>query len=133
MTFFSQLKDKFKRGEVLEEDFIDSPQSEYVELKTDEEIESKSKVLVKPFTLDDFEDIKNVVDALRDGNTIALINIRPLKEKEITELKRAIAKLRKTCDALDGEIAGFTEDIVIATSGIAKIHKAKQVEEIKSE
>jgi len=132
MGFFSQLKSKFKK-EGTEEEFIDSPQGEYVELKTDEGNEVATKVLVRPFTLDDFEDIKMVIDTLRDGRTVALINIKPLKEKDINELKRAVAKLRKTCDALEGEIAGFTEDIVIATSSSAKIHKTKQVEPIKAE
>ncbi len=134
MGFFSQVKDKMKRGEVLEDDFIESGgEGEYVELGSDEGLETTSKIIVKPFTLIDFEDIKNVVDALRDGNTIALINIKPLKEKDINELKRAISKLRKTCDALEGEIAGFTEDLVIATSAIAKIQKTKQVEDLKTE
>ena len=134
MGFFSQVKDKMKRGEVLEEDFMESGgEGEYVELGSDEELETSSKVMVKPFTLVDFEDIKGAIDSLREGNTIALINIKPLKEKDINELKRAIAKLRKTCDALEGEIAGFTEDIVIATSAIAKIHKTKQVEDLKTE
>jgi len=134
MGFFSQMKDKMKRGEMLEEDFMESGgEGEYVELGTDEEIETSSKVMVRPFTLVDFEDIKGVIDTLREGNSIALINIHPLKEKDINELKRAIAKLRKTCDALEGEIAGFTEDLVIATSSIAKIHKSKHVEEFKTE
>lgn len=133
MSFFSQLKDKFKKGDSAEDEFMEGPRDEYVELKTDEEISTGSKLLIRPFTLEDFEDIKLVIDALRDGKTIALINIKPLKEKDITELKRAIAKLRKTCDALEGEIAGFTEDLVIATSSSAKIHKTKQIEAIKNE
>jgi len=127
MGLLNQLKDKFKGAEHIEEEFSEKPRDEYVELGTDDEIETKSKAIVRPFTLDDFEDIKHVVDALRDGHTIALINIRPLKEKDITELKRAVAKLRKTCDALSGEIAGFTEDLIIATSSSARIHKTKHV------
>lgn len=131
MGFFSQLKEKIAQGENPEEDFKESPKEEYVELGTDEEIESRSKTIVRPFTLQDFEDIKPVIDALREGNVIALINIRPLKESEITELKRAVAKLRKTCDALDGEIAGFTEDLIIATGHSARIHKSKSVEKLQ--
>lgn len=111
-----------------EEDFNEEPHEEYVELSTDEEIESNSKIIVRPFTLDYFEDIKPIVDAMRTGNTIALINIRPLKEKDISELKRAVEKLRKTCDALEGEIAGFTENLIIATPAKAKIHKVRKVQ-----
>lgn len=129
MGFMSHVKEMMGKNDVIEEEFIEGSQEEYVELGSDEEIATSSKVLIRPFTLDDFEDIKPVIDSLREGNSIALINIAPLKEKEITELKRAIAKLRKTCDALEGEIAGFTEDLIIATSKVAKIHHKKPTSE----
>ena len=41
---------------------------------------------------------KTVLDDLREGYTIALVNIKPLKEKDLIELKRAINKIKKTCD-----------------------------------
>ncbi len=122
----SQLKEKFQKSD-FEEEFTEQPHEEYVELATDDELESSSKVLIRPFTLDYFEDIKPAIDAIRSGNVIALINIKPLKEKDIDELKRAVDKLRKTCDALNGEIAGFTENMIIATSECAKIHKVRKV------
>ncbi len=133
MSIFSDIKEKLNKSENIEEEFTEAPRDEYVELRTDEVIESEGHMLVRPFTLEDFEDIRHVIDALREGHVIAIINIKTLKEKDINELKRAIAKLRKTCDALDGEIAGFTEDIVIATSSSAKIHKTKNIEQLKED
>ena len=99
---------------------------EYVELDTNSPKEEKSsKVLVRPFVMEDFEDIKEVLDVLREGTTIALVNIKPLKEKDLVELKRAISKLRKTCEAIDGDIAGFGEDYVVAVPYFAKIHRSQ--------
>ena len=46
-----------------------------------------------------------------------------MKEKDLVELKRAISKLRKTCEAIDGDIAGFSEDYVVAVPYFAKIHR----------
>lgn len=129
MGIFSQLKDKMSKSQ--DEDFGEEIHEEYVELATDEEIETSTKMIVRPFTLDYFEDIKPVINAMRNGNTIAMINIRPLKERDINELKRAVDKLRKTTDALEGEIAGFTENIVIATPSGAIIHKVKKKMEVK--
>ncbi|GIU69650.1 MAG: hypothetical protein KatS3mg002_0886 [Candidatus Woesearchaeota archaeon] len=83
------------------------------------------KVIVKPFVLEDFTDIKPVLDALREGNTICLINIRPLKEKDLIELKRAINKLKKTCDAIEGDIAGFSDDYIVITPSFAEIYRSK--------
>ncbi len=104
----------------------------YVELDTESE-DVKSKILVRPFTIGDFEDIKPILDTLREGYTIALINIKPLKDKDLVELKRAINKLKKTTDAIEGEIAGFGEDYIIVTPSFAKIYRGKETSEVKEE
>ena len=104
----------------------------YVELDTESE-DVKSKILVRPFTIGDFEDIKPILDSLREGYTIALINIKPLKEKDLVELKRAINKLKKTTDAIEGEIAGFGEDYIIVTPSFAKIYRGKETSDVKEE
>jgi SepF-like predicted cell division protein (DUF552 family) len=90
--------------------------------------EDRSKVTVRPFVMEEFEDIKEILDVLREGSTVVLINIKPLKDKDIVELKRAISKLRKTTEAIDGDIAGFGEDYVVATPQFARIHRQRQVE-----
>ena len=76
--------------------------------------------------------IKPILDALREGNTIALVNIKPLKDKDLVELKRAINKIKKTCDAIDGDIAGFGEDWIAVVPSFAHIHRATaKKEEVK--
>lgn len=125
MSFFKLFKNKFSKfREGDDYDVPEEAQESYVELSSDLN-ENKSKVVVKSFVLDEFGDIKNIIDALRDGYTITLINIKPLKDKDIVELKRAINKLKKTCDAIDGDIAGFGEDWVAAVPSFAMIHRDK--------
>ncbi len=127
--FFLQLKEKFtvpnEEEEQYEEDEIEQT-DEYVTLGAEAE-EKSSKVTVRPFVMEEFEDIKEILDTLREGSTIALVNIKPLKDKDIIELKRAISKLRKTCEAIEGDIAGFGEDYVVAVPYFAKIHRNKSV------
>jgi len=130
--FFSQLKERFK-GYTEGEEESEEGEEGYVELNTEGEEEVKSKIIVRPFVINDFEDIKDILDALRDGYTIALINIKPLKDKDLVELKRAVNKLKKTCDAIEGEIAGFGEDYIVATPSFASIYKSKESTEIKEE
>ena len=128
MDFLSRLKEKFSgpKYEELEQ------QSGYVELENDGEL-SKSKVLVRPFVLDDFDDVKPVLDSLREGYTIALVNIRPLKDKDLVELKRAINKLKKTTDAIEGEIAGFGDDFLVITPSFASIYRSKQMKTVEDQ
>jgi len=128
--FFSNLKDKFSSSRNYDEM---EQQEGYVELDTEGGDEPRSKILVRPFMLEDFEDIKPVLDSLREGHTIALVNIRPLKDRDIVELKRAINKLKKTTDALNGEIAGFGDDYVVVTPQFAQIYKSKQTKQIQTD
>lgn len=110
----------------------DDLESEQGYLELDTATESKNKILIRPFLIEDFEDIKGVLDVLREGHTIALINIRPLKDRDDrAELVRAINKIKKTIDALQGEIAGFGEDYLVATPPFATIYRAKQTKEVK--
>ena len=100
-------------------------QKEYVELDTSAS-EGKKRILVKNYTIEDFSDIKGVLDALREGYTIAILNIRPLRETDTVDLQRAINKLKKTAEAINGDIAGLGEDYIIATPEIAKIARDKK-------
>ena len=105
----------------------------YVEVGPEYDEEGKTKITVRPFSIEDFEDIKPILNSLREGYTIALINIRPLKERDLVELKRAISKLKKTTDAIDGDIAGFGEDYIVITPSFASVYRAKGVAEVKQE
>lgn len=121
--FFSRIRKSL--GSDDSSDILGEAEAEgYVELGTEPE-EMKSKIIVRPFILDDFEHIKDILDALREGRTIALINIKPLRDKDIVELKRAINKLKKTCDAIEGDVAGFGEDWIAAVPSFARIHRHK--------
>src|SRR4030042_6129397 len=85
---------------------------EYVEIDLNAGESKDSKVIVKPFVLKVYDDINDILNALREGYTIAVIDIKPLKTKDVIELKRAIAKIKKTAEALEGGIAGFGENMV---------------------
>ncbi len=95
---------------------------EYVELEPTKE-DRQGKVVVRPFVINDFSDIKPILDSLRLGYTIALVNIRPLKDKDLVELKRAINKIKKTCEAINGDIAGFGDDYIVVAPSFAEIYR----------
>ena len=129
MGTFSRFKNKIlgasDRGDSGE--FTD----EYVEIDTRRDIGKKSKIVVKPFIIADFADVKGALDSIREGYTIALINIKPLKDRDIVELKRAVNKLKKTCDAIEGDIAGFGEDWIVVTPSFAHVYRTTETEEVK--
>ncbi|MBI4438816.1 cell division protein SepF [Candidatus Woesearchaeota archaeon] len=129
--FLTNIKDRFSdmfRSEGDESELIEAGDKEYVELDTSGSGE-RSKVVVRPFTIEDFADIKLILETLREGSTIALVNIKPLKDKDIIELKRAINKLKKTSDAIGGDIAGFGDEYVVITPSFARVYRSKPVQQ----
>jgi len=97
---------------------------EYIEIDLNSVEPKENKVVVKPFVLRQFDDLNDILNSLREGYTIAVIDIKSLKSKDVIELKRAIAKIKKTVDAIEGSIAGFGENTIIVTPKFAEIHKS---------
>ena len=95
---------------------------DYLEIDLGRE-EAEQKVFVKLFNLKDYEEVNNILNSLREGYTIAVVDIKTLRQRDPIELKRAISKIKKTSDAMEGHIAGFGENVVIITPSFAKIHK----------
>lgn len=127
---FSKIRGKLSSKSYYDDgDFPEEFEEDYIELETDVK-DKKSKINIRPFIIKDFADIKEPLDCLREGYTIALINIATIKEKDIIELKRVVNKLKKTCEAIDGDIAGFGEDWIVATPSFASVHRAKDLEPV---
>lgn len=110
----------------IKEAFSKKEPTEYIEIEVGKEIK-KSKILVRPFVLKSFDDVTKILNALREGYTIAVIDIAQLRAKDIIEVKRAVAKIKKTVEALEGDIAGFGENILIATPNFAEIYKGEKI------
>ena len=120
--------DKIKRA--FSESAGDREGDEYLEIDLGQE-ETTNKVMVKLFVLKQYEEVTEILNALREGYTIAVIDIKTLRQKDSIELKRAISKIKKTTDALEGSIAGFGENTVIVTPSFATI--SKEIAEPKKE
>ena len=118
----------FQKKQVQSDDFSD----DYVEISATPKTDTGRKVIVRPFIIEDFADIKPALDALREGTTVALVNIKPLKDKDLVELKRAVSKLKKTCEAIEGDIAGFGEDWIVVTPNFAQIYRGSSSEDLPS-
>ena len=98
---------------------------DYIEVDVGKEEAKKTKIVVRPFVLTSFDDVNKILEVLREGYTTALIDIKPLKQKDIVELKRAVSKLKKTVDALEGHVAGFGENTIVATPSFVEVYKGE--------
>lgn len=94
---------------------------EYVELESVNTAE-QGKVKIRVATLHEVKDAEKVQKMLRQGS-IVWVKIKPLKDKDMTDLKRAIERIKKTIRSIDGDVAGIDEDWLIATPGYAHVHR----------
>ena len=104
------LMDKFRSSE------------DYVEVETLEEEKSKGQLMIEVEHLDSFMDSDRIQKKLREG-AMLLVKVKDLRQRDTEELKRAVDKIKRTCLAINGDIAGLSEDWLIATPAAAKIHR----------
>lgn len=119
LMVLEKVKKMFSGGHDLSDE-------EYLEIDLGQERKDR-KVLVKLFNLRNYDDVNNILGALREGFTIAIVDMKTMRQKDSVELKRAISKIKKTVEALEGTIAGFGENIIIATPSFATIHKESEI------
>ncbi|MCJ7450380.1 MAG: cell division protein SepF [Candidatus Nanohaloarchaeota archaeon QJJ-9] len=111
------LKNIFGSGE----DNKNFEEDEYVELDASGE-ETNQKVKIRVATLNEFGDVDKVQSMLRDGN-IVWVKMGPLKDKDMTDLKRAIDRIKKTVRSIDGDVAGIDDEWMVATPSYAHVHR----------
>lgn len=97
-------------------------EDEYVEV-TPQKDPSRAKVQIKYMVITDYADIKPILDYVREGYYIILAKIKELKSKDVSELKRAILKIKKTCEAVNGDVVGIDEDFILVVPSFAKVSK----------
>lgn len=110
------------------EDFVEDSSEDYLSItETDAATGLEHKDLeVRVFVLDDYENIRDILDVLRNERTMCLIDIHLLRNKDPDELRRAIDKLKKTAEAVSGEIVGFHENWILAAPKNVHIHKGRE-------
>lgn len=118
-----KIKEKLKPKK--EEQKEEEPKEEYLEIDTSV-LGREQKISIRIENLRDFSDTDRIQQMLRDGNVVFL-RIRNLREEDISELKRAVDKLKKTCTAMNGDIVGVDEDFLIITPSFVRVYRGKPI------
>lgn len=105
---------KWLKSQLSKFDGTEDQGEEYVAL------ESKKygqKLQVRTFSLTEFDDIKRIGKCVREGQSVVLVDLKPLKEKDIIDLKRSVNKLKAVSQEVQGDIAGLSGDWIVMTPG----------------
>jgi len=115
MVFERFRKKQKAEGEESGEEFLELDSSAF---------DRQKEVNVRIETLEDYSDTGRIQGLVRDGSVVFL-KIKKLRMQDISELKRAVEKLRKTCAAMNGDIVGVDEDFLILTPNFARVYRGK--------
>jgi len=94
---------------------------EYIEI-VPEETEKEKKIYVRVEKIKDEMDVIRVQKYLREG-FIVFASIKEVKNRDLSELKRIIAKLKKTIIAMGGDMVGAGEDFLVLTPNFARVYR----------
>ena len=119
------VKERLFGGVPLPTPLPESMEDEFIELSSEPLEKGTTKIMLKCFSLNDFSDVKPVIDDLREGFSICLVKIKPLFDKDKIELKRAISKLKKTAVVLDGDVVGIDENWIVAVPSYVRVFKGE--------
>ena len=97
-------------------------EEDYLELEHQEEEKISSRIPLEIERIEVLDDSDRVQEKLREGR-ILMVKIKGLKEKDIGELKRAVNKIKRTCMALNGDLAAIGDEWLLVTPSSAKIQK----------
>lgn len=99
----------------------------FVELDA-QTVEDDQKVVIRAVTLKEYKDVEDVQRHLRD-NCIVWVNIKPLKNKDMADLKRAVNRVKKTVKAVNGDMAGVDEEWIVVCPEYATIERSSDAVE----
>lgn len=118
-----------KFGKKRDEEYVEDSNDDYLSITELDAVATnnvESKILeVRVFVLDDYENIREILDIIRGERTMCLIDIHLLRNKDPDELRRSVDKLKKTVEAVGGELVGFHENWILASPKNVHIHKGK--------
>lgn len=100
---------------------------DYVELEPSQEEPEEKKIVVQVERIGDIADSDRIQRKVREGY-ILLVKIKDLRDKDMEELKRAVEKIKRTCLAVNGDIAGIGEDWLLVCPASAKVHRESVAE-----
>ena len=97
-----------------------SDQEEYLEVPPQK---SKRMYLIRTFVLEDFNDVKPIIECIKKGDIIALIDIAPLQERDEIDLKRAVNKLKSATADTSGNIVGLQKNWILVTPNSVDVER----------
>ncbi|MEM5855607.1 MAG: cell division protein SepF, partial [Candidatus Aenigmatarchaeota archaeon] len=84
----------------------------------------KEEVNLKIENLNSLADVERIQESLREGNVV-FVRIKEIRDRNLEELKKCVDRLKKTCMAMNGDMAIAHDDFLILTPEFVRIYRGK--------
>lgn len=120
---FGKVGDAFagKPGDGKAENSASSKRTDLVKIEV--KSAEKEPLSLEVVKLQNFSETENILDSLRSGKKILLVKISGLKEKDMTELKRAINRFKTHCAATGSDLAAIDESWIILVPPVVGLER----------
>jgi SepF-like predicted cell division protein (DUF552 family) len=96
-------------------------EAEEIEIK-EEAFKEEIKPKIRVEKLTSYADVTRIQEFLRNGE-IVFLNIKEQKNSNLSELKKAVDRLKNTISAIDGDIVGIDDSYLLLTPSYARIQR----------
>jgi len=94
---------------------------EEIEIK-EEAFKEEIKPKIRVEKLSSYTDVPKIQEFLRNGE-IVFLNIKDLKNSNLSDLKKAVDKLKNTVSAIGGDIVGIDDNYLLLTPSYVRIQR----------
>jgi SepF-like predicted cell division protein (DUF552 family) len=125
MGFLQKFKGKLSGGAEDDGEFDVDEFLDKLGIENEDLLVEEANMWVKPYMLEDAEDIPSIGEDLDKGN-IVILNIEPLYKRNTIKLRQAVSQIKGHAQNIDGDIARLSEFKLLLTPAGVKVAKSKK-------
>ncbi|MBR9679872.1 MAG: cell division protein SepF [Candidatus Altiarchaeota archaeon] len=82
-----------------------------------------AKLKLDLMVMERYNDVEKVLNKFRSGDRIIIVKVSPLRDKDMTELKKAINRMKTHCNVTGADLAALDDSWIILVPPIVQIEK----------
>jgi SepF-like predicted cell division protein (DUF552 family) len=90
-----------------------------VEAQMSKEIQARLSLSL--MVMERYADLEKILARFRKGDSVLLIRVTPLKDKDINELKKAVDRLKTHCDVTGSDLAALDDNWIVLVPPVVQI------------
>ena len=96
-----------------------TPEHTVVEAQITREVQSRLKLSL--MVMERYVDIEKVLARFRKADTVLLVRVSPLRDKDMNELRKAVDRLKTHCEVTGSDLAALDDNWIVLVPPVVEI------------